>query len=780
MLAMCAAFLLAAMTPTDVDFNFGWSLEANGRTETVDLPHDFLINVPWDKSASAGRGFKPVAEGVYRKTFTAPEEWKGNRVLLDFAGVQSVCDVSVNGKALASFEYGYLGFEVDLAPALKWGGVNTIEVKCATGSRNGARWYTGCGICRRVSLKVRGPIAFERHGLYVSTPVAEKECAVARLVADVLGWTARTNGSLVVRARVFDPKGVAVAKVERPVGYDKRRVAEILLPDVTLPAPQLWSLETPRLYRAECELVQEGRVVDRIVRRFGVRQIAYSPEFGFRLNGEKVFLKGMSNHQDLGALGVASFSRAWRRQIAVMKAFGYNAIRCSHNPYPEELLDACDEMGLLVVDELVDKWRGIFIGRRPFAEQAPALVKEWVRRDRSHPCVILWSLGNETQHAEYCLPFEYGDWGVTEYRVLDALVKRWDATRPTTVAMFPSRAGGVYRNDGRDWATNPEPPELSRVTEVASFNYVFENYAEYVRRYPQLIVFQSEAACAALATPFFTMDLARMVGCSYWGAISYWGESDGWPKKGWNYSFFDRTLDPFPQAYLLRGAFDESVPCVRIGVRTGKEIRVQWNDVDVGRRRLASHWNFPAGPRGVDVFFNTDEVELFLNGRSLGARRNDRANPKARNHADWPSVDYAPGTLLAVARSAGREIARHELKTAGRPVRLVLEEEFPGDWKADGHDLKYIRLQAVDAAGVPVPDAADEVSVSLAGGASLVALDDGDSYTDRLFNISSKRLFHGRLLAILRADRTPGTVRFTATAPFGSAERDLVKGPQQP
>lgn len=746
--------------------NAGWSRTVGSETRTVDLPDDFRINLPWDARGSQYRGFKPETSGVYRKSFWTDSRWKGRRVFLELDGVQDVCDVFCNGKKVGNWEYGSLGFEIDLTDILVRDRENEIEVRCQTGVGGIARWYTGCGITRGAKLVVRNALAFRRHGLSVTTPVAEKDRASVEIGAEIVGWEAVTSGVAVVEAKVFAPDGREIGWTRADVGFVKGAFAEVALPSVELEEPTLWQLDNPQLYRVVASVSRDGAVTDTVERRFGIRKIEFSKDFGFRLNGCKVFLKGMSNHQHLGALGEASFPRAWKRQLLLMKEFGYNTLRCSHNPYPEEVLELCDVMGILVVDELTDKWRGCWAGRKPFIELAPKLVREWVCRGRGHPCVILWSVGNETQHYERCLPFEDGNHGITEYRFLDALVKRWDATRPTTVAMFPARAKEITR---RDPGFNEKviPPELSCVTEVASYNYVPCDYAAYQAYDPNLIVFQSEAAVNAMTEAYYAMDEATMVGISYWGAIEYWGESDGWPKKGWNYSFFRRTLDPHPQAWLVRSAFrsaDEE-PLVRLGVKIRATEVVSWNDVDVGSMRLASGWNFAPGERQcVYAFSNGDQVELFLNGRSLGTKWNEIANPGRRNLFIWENVAFEPGTLEAVARNGGREIARHRLETTGPAIGIRLEAENADDWRADGLDLLYVRIYAVDAQGRRGQDAQGEVRVSVSGAATLLAVDDGNAYSDMMFDKGVANLHAGMALAIVRSTKAADTVTLAVDA----------------
>ena len=521
--------------------------------------------------------------------------------------------------------------------------------------------------------------------------------------------------------------------------------------------------------------MKEGKVIDNVTKRFGIRTLEFSSEFGFKLNGKKIFLKGISNHHDLGAVGAAAYDAAIERQFIQMKKFGYNHIRCSHNPYSESFYELADKHGILVVDELIDKWSDdrYWGGREPFSNLWYGLITEWVKRDRNHPSIILWSLGNELQHYDDLAGFPTSDWGVTTYRIFDVLVKRYDTTRKTTVAMFPSRKGAIYKQDS-DFNTYILPPELAEVTEVASFNYRYNDYSEYLKAIPKMIVYQSEATTNELVAPYFGMDHERMVGLAYWGAIEYWGESNGWPKKGWNYSFFSHTMEPYPQAYLIKSAFMDE-PLVRIGIVDNKESH-EWNDVLVGHLELSDHWNRePGSKKNIFTYTNAEEVELLLNGRSLGIKRNPSENYKRRNIIYWPDVPYEAGKLIAIARIKGKEVARHSTETVGEPVALKFAAEKPDNWKADGLDLQYIKVYAVDHKGRHVAIATNEVTFEIEGNARLIAVDNGDHYTDELFSGNKKKMHRGFVMAILRASRTSGKVVIKASANgLKSAQQILV------
>ena len=731
----------------------------------LDLPHDFQMEQPWEESAGGARGFKAMETGWYRKTFKADDAWQGKRVLLDFEGIMLIGDVWLNGQPVGRTDYGYLGFEADVTKLLKRDADNVVAVRASTGKKGGSRWYTGGGLFRDVHLLLKDSVAIARHGVYITTPRITEQSADVQVQVEVEGGRRQRMG-IEINTKIFAPDGRQVAETRLPaLGKNNLRTVEVPLPVATVEHPQLWSCETPNLYTAQVSLLRDGRLLDSVTETFGIRTLEFSPEFGFKLNGKKLFLKGVSNHHDLGAVGAAAYETSIERQFVQMKAFGYNHIRCSHNPYSEAFLRLADKHGILVVDELIDKWsdNSYWGGREPFTSIWYRLIPEWVKRDRNHPSVILWSLGNELQTREDLCGFPTGDWGVTTYRIFDLLLKRYDSTRKTTVAMFPARRGAVGKNDP-DFNIHILPPELATVTEVSSFNYRYKNYGDYLKAAPHMTVYQSEATTNELAAPFFGMDRERMVGLAYWGAIEYWGESNGWPKKGWNYSYFSHTLEPFPQAYLIKSAFSDD-PLVRIGVLDSKE-SIEWNDVTVGHLSLSSHWNRAEGSRqSLFTFTNADEVELLLNGKSVGVQKNPRDNYERRNMIYWKDVPYEQGTLLAIARTNGKEVARHALQTTGKAVALKMVAETPDTWKADGMDLQYIKVYAVDSKGRHVPTAAAaEVTFELTGDARILAVDNGDHYTDELFGGNRKKMHQGFVMTILRAGQTGGKVTVKASA----------------
>lgn len=703
-------------------FNFNWKFqlvtEENKNADfaspslddsswrVLDLPHDFQFEQPWTEAGGGARGFKPMCEGWYRKTFQADQLWKGKRVVMDFGGIIYLGDVYLNGHKIASTDYGYVGIEADLTPYLHFDKENVVAVYASTGPKKGSRWYTGGGLFRDVYLQVQNPTHIARHGIYITTPEVALDEAIVAIQVEVDGWQ---KHEVLVRTTVRNPEGKVVGSTQNTMpAHTHQACIELKLPAITLKDPQLWSYNTPQLYSADVVVVADGMVVDSITEQFGVRKLEFSPEFGFKLNGEKIFQQGNANHHDLGALGAASYDRAIERMMLQLKAFGYNTIRCSHNPYSDSFARIADRVGMLIVDELTDKWsdNDYWGGRRPFTQIWSDLIIEWIKRDRNRPSIILWSLGNELQIREGWAGFGgINDWGITTYRIFNQLVKRFDDSRLTTVAMFPARAGAITHHD-KDFDSYLVPPELACATEVASFNYQSDKYAAYLQHKPALILFQSEAETNKLLEPFYNMDRKRTVGIAYWGSVEYWGESNKWPKKGWNYSFFDHTMHPYPQAYLIKSAFMPEVPEVHIGVvdAAGAE-SVSWNDVIVGRMALNERWNYePGSKQSLFTYTNAHSVELLVNGKSIGTQQNDTTKINLRNMIYWKDVPYSNGgSLEAIARDKnGNEVARHRIESAGKAVALKIEAETPTDWKADGMDLQYINVTAVDKKGRPV------------------------------------------------------------------------------
>lgn len=760
-LALAAGlFLSSAADAREISDIRKWEFrfDADSTWREVTIPHDFQMDLPWEKEAGEARGFKRCETGWYRCYLDYNPAWDGKKVYLDFEGIAMQGDIYLNGKVLGEIDYGYLGAEFDMGSRLLKDQPNEILVKAYTGDSDGSRWYTGGGLYRPVHVMVKDSISIARHGLYITTPEVTREKASVRIQVALEGYTNKNLG-MDLLAKVYGPDGNVLGEVSCAApDRNKLDIIETVLPEFTVENPRLWSCEEPNLYRVEVQLCKDGQIIDSVSDRFGIRTIEFDKEFGFKLNGEKVFLKGISNHHDLGALGAAAYEGALERIMKMLKEFGYNHIRCSHNPYSEDLYRLADEYGILVVDELYDKWKTdggqYWIGHYPFTESWFRHESEWMKRDRNHPCIIMWSFGNETQVDEAWTGFpDTHDWGVTTYYVMKAFGQRFDNTRPFTVAQFPARKGSIQRDDERFY-TQVWAPDLACVTDVASINYRYDEYDKYLEHDPDLNIYQSEASTNGLAAPFFGMDEDKMVGLAYWGAIEYWGESNGWPKKGWNYSFFNSALEPYPQAYLIKSAFVDE-PIVHIAVSRGKGEQVMWNDIISGRTNMDENWNLEPGSKvGLLVFSNAEEVELIVNGKSLGTKQNNLDDRTERNIFRWSAVDYGKGgSVVAIARNGGKEVARHRIETTGKAVALkAVREDVRGE-------LEFVRFYAVDSRGRIVRNAEPQVSFSLSeGDAELVAIDNQDHYSNELFNVNPKTMKNGFVMAIVRKGSAPVTL----------------------
>lgn len=778
----------AAAVRDTISINCGWQFHrgdvkniselksTQGEDDVVNLPHDFLIGQDWvapdaserPDNSDAGsnvrsrlspRGFKEMGIGWYRYELTPKAEWKGKRIVLDFQGIMLVGDVYLNGKRIGGTDYGYLGFDIDLSKLLKWGQVNEIIVKADTGKPNNSRWYTGGGLFRDVNLIVTDKnLYFPRHPLFIRT-VNNKEIKIR---ANILNLQKTKKPQIPVEVKILNAEGKVVTQQKSDLHFNaKWRDREYELPSISLEDAKLWSPDTPYLYTAEVTLYDnEGNVADQIREPFGIRTIEMNPEKGLLVNGKKVLLKGYANHHTLGALGAAAYPRAIEKRLKQMKEFGMNHIRTSHNPYSEDFLKFCDKYGILVVDELYDKWLTQYAGGRVDWESLwQKDIPEWVKRDRNHPSVILWSLGNELQQYSN-LPFN--DWGVTAYKLQKELLHRYDDTRLTTVAMHPR-----YRN----LETDSIPADLAVATEVNSYNYRYMYFPGDMKRYPEKTFYQSEASVAAMGPNFYEMDRDKVLGLAYWGAIDYLGESMGWPIKGWNQGVFDLSLQPKPDAYFVKSMFSEE-PVVHIGIIEKSGGNIQWNGINVSAGKLSENWNREVGEQvSLYTYTNGDEVELFLNGKSLGVKKNSN-DPKLRARIKWDNIAYAPGILQAVARKNGKIVARHQVETTGEAVALKLIPDME-TWHADGKDLMHVRVYAVDKKGrrvLNVKDAKafDKLTFTVKGDANIVAVDNGNIASDELHigktqleKSIQRHLFQGSALVILRASDKPGKIELS-------------------
>lgn len=752
-------------------FDFGWRFVSGDvagaeRPEfddapwrPIDLPHDFSIEGPFDQHAKGGKpnGFRPLGIGWYRKSFTTPPGLEGKRVWLEFDGVYRAPKVWLNGVLVAEKLNGYVGFVCDLTPHLKPAGqTNVVAVRADNSLPETSRWYTGGGICRHVWLHVVGEIHTVLDGICVTTPKITDDEAWVQVQTEVQNESL-ANRWTTLRKEIFDPAGksVAVAKSVVPIRPGETFTIRRQL---TVPAPHRWNLQQPALYRLVSRVLVDDRETDARETTFGIRDIRITPD-GLFLNGRREFLKGFCIHHDLGCLGAAAFDRAIERRLLTMKEIGCNAVRLAHNPHSPAVLDLCDRLGMLVYDEAFDIRNRQFYGSDDAFRANWAADLEWfLRRDRNHPSVFIWSIGNEGTDI-----FRAPDYGVNQSAAMADLVRRVEPTRPVTQALFPMRWDGHRQGIAKqfpNWTSDP-PHQVAFHMDVMSANYMEKYFAEDRLKYPQLSYISSESTTGQNGRPAWKdLDREHAVGLFYWGGVAYLGESHWWPIKSWMSGFVDLTGFRRPSSWDVQSFFSDR-PMVRLVIDRPESTRI-WNEVKVSQSHLLSHWSFPPSQKvKVEAYTNAVEVELFLNGRSLGVKKLD-APPGLASRLIW-DVPFAPGTIVGVARVGGKDVARHELKSAEAPQAIRLTSDR-STLQADGQDLAHITVDVVDESGTLVPDASHLVKFVVAGPGTNAGVDNGDPASDELFQADRRSVFQGRALLVVRSGRQPGEISVTATA----------------
>ena len=740
-----------------LDLPHDWSIE-DLPVPTSGAPSSRVVSGPFDSEAPGGinSGFTVGGTGWYRKHFTVPEVWQGKVVMVQFDGVYMNADVWINGRQLGNHPYGYTSFGFELSPYLRFGGQeNVLAVRVKNEGLN-SRWYSGSGIYRHVWLNASDPIHLAQWGVSVSTPVATRTTASVRIQTTVENTTGQ-RADVTLVTTLLDPESRVVATRTLDSRLSER-TPSTLEQTLKVPNPRLWSPESPALYRVVCELRRAGGAGDRSETVFGIRSIRFDPEQGFFLNDRNLKLKGGCVHANNGPLGAAAFDRAEERRVELLKAAGFNALRCAHNPPSPAFLEACDRLGMFVIDEAFDAWT---LPHAPLKEDYCLYFKDWwqrdlesmIRRDRNHPSVILWSIGNQiTDSAQ--------DSGAQTARQLAACVRSLDPTRPVM-------SNVIQRS--RDWR---DSDPFFAALDVAGYSYARAHYDEDHQRLPNRIIFSSEInPGSSFENWMAVLDRDFVCGNFEWTAFEYMGEVGlGW----WSYGHSAAELFPWtvnyssdldlcgfkrPRSYYRDALWKEGnslAAFVRCPVPSfpgpGKS-RWGWDDVKAS-------WTWPeweGKPLQVDVYSNCERVQLRLNGQDLGTRPTSRAT---EFKAAW-QVPYEAGTLTAVGYTGDRETARWELRTAGAPARLRLTADRT-TVKADGQDLCYVTVEVVDANGLRHPDAERLVQFSTTGEGTLLAV--GDSKPTRLesFRQPRRTTYEGRCLAILRASRVPGTITLTA------------------
>ena len=724
---------------------------------TLDVPHDWSIAGPFDPNNTTGGagGFLPSGVGWYRKHFSVGSLGEGRRVFVEFDGVMANSDVWINGVHLGHRPYGYVGFAYELTAQLVPGpAANVLSVRVDDSGQPASRWYTGAGIYRHVRLVVVNPVHIERDSTFVTVPEISEGRAVVHVRTTVVNKSG-VPAPVSLRVSLTGPRGDAAGEGGLP-SPSTREIpaggAADLDADIVVSNPVRWDVENPALYRASVRVESGGRVLDDSAVAFGIREARFDAATGFWLNGRNLKMKGVCVHGDGSAFGAAVPLGVWERRLAALGSLGVNAIRTAHNPPDPGFLDLCDRMGFLVMDEMFDCWT---VAKNPydyhlyFNEWSETDARDTVRRDRNHPSIVLWSAGNEihdTPQAEL------------SKRILADLVRVFhenDPSRPVTQALFRPNVSHDY-DDG-----------MADLLDVIGTNYRnSELLAAHAARPDRKIV--GTEMGQTLEVWRFLRDNPPLSGQFLWVGIDYLGESPRWPFIGGGgdqSGLLDRTGSPRPAAYQ-RQSWWSAGPMVHIARRVAPDAAPP-ADPGYGnppRRRapvLFSDWTpAPAAPldEQVEVYSNAEQVELFLNGRSLGSRACDPGGAPSL----W-QVPFEAGSLRAVGLVGGNAVASHELRTAGPPARIALEAESrelaPG-W--DNTD--FVRATVVDSQGVRVPGATALVAFHADGPGVIAAVDSSDNSSHEPFQAEQRRAYQGRCYAILRATEPGGTISLSASA----------------
>jgi beta-galactosidase len=748
-----------------LDVPHDWSIEdlPAADASAPELPATNRVG-PFDRNQSKGAastGYVVGGTGWYRKHFTLASADAKKLVTVRFDGVYMNADFWINGHLLGNHPYGYTSFEFDLTPYLKPAGKeNVLAVRVRNDGKN-SRWYSGSGIYRHTWLTVTAPIYMPTWGVFVTTPEVSKEKAVVKITSEVRNASA-AEADVVVSARVLDAKGKTVKTTESKLhlpANETRPVEQTL----EVSSPKLWSLDAPELYSAEVEIVAARKMVDAVSTPFGIRKIEIDAERGFRLNGEMLKLKGGCVHHDNGPLGSAAIDRAEERRVELLKTSGYNAIRTSHNPPSPAFLDACDRLGMLVVDEAFDCWDR---GKNPqdyhlyFKDWSDRDIASMVRRDRNHPSVVIWSIGNE-------IPEQFGTNG-TAKRLREAVLSH-DSTHPITQAIC-NDWGQVTRN----WDTLSDP--AFQYLDVAGYNYLPNHYESDHARHPERVIMGTESYPKDFFDYWALVEKhPYVIGDFTWTAMDYLGES------GIGHSVTGSGRDPFFMSWPWFNAW-----CGDIDICGFKKPQSFYRDVVWGRSQIemavhapipegqrervsgwgwpdeAQSWNWPGQegrPLQVAVYSRCDTVRLELNGKVIGEKPVSAATKLTAKF----DVPYAPGELRAIGLVNGKAVANTVLKTSGAPKKLKLIADRE-KIRADRNDLSYVTVEVVDAAGQRVPDAEIPVRFSVTGAGELAAQGSSSPNTLASFHAPSRQTFEGRCLAILRPNGSRGKIRLRAEA----------------
>jgi beta-galactosidase len=736
----------------------------------VDLPHDWSIELerdPDEPSGSAG-GYFPTGVGWYHKGLSVPEEWRGRSLIVEFEGVYMNAEVWLDEHFLGRHPYGYTGFSFDVTEHLEAGCDHVLRVLVDNASQPNSRWYSGSGIYRHVWLWLGSPVHIPPEGISVVTPEISATEAVVRVDTTVVARTG-DRSQVTVRWRVVGPGGEPVGRAEQTATVPTAGSGNYRQ-ELSVSRPELWSPDAPRLYRLETELRADGELVDTAVTTFGIRSLELDADRGFRLNGEAVELRGGCVHHDNGPLGAASFDRAEERKVELLKANGFNAVRCAHNPPAPAFLDACDRLGMLVIEEAFDCWRN---GKNR-ADYHIAFDDWWRRdldamviRDRNHPCVIFWSIGNEV--VERGRPE-----GAELARVLADHVRAVDPTRPVTAGVNGGHGAWEWRQlDG-----------FFAALDVCGYNYAASEYRRDRERVRGRIVYGSESMAGDAFEHWTSVcELDHVIGDFVWTALDYLGEAgigrvhrDGdagalcgdYPWHQANCGDLDLCGFKRPQSFYRDVLWGRGRPLhILVHPPGADQSTTAWGWPDVQASWTWPDWEGRRRPLRVDVYSACESVELFLDTESLGAIVPER-------FVATFEVPYRPGTLRATGSTGGVEVTSCELSTVGaaRGLRLTSDR---GEIGCDPDDLSFVTVEVVDAQGLVHPAAEHPISFTVEGAGMLAAVGNGDPRSAEPYVGNRRRAHRGRCLAVLRSRGERGELRLRAEADGLAAAETVVE-----
>ena len=778
----------ADKNPAAPDFNDkGW--------RTLDLPHDWAIEGDFNEHnpSGTGGGALPGGIGWYRKSFKISGQQNDYVFSIEFDGVYMNSSVYINGHLLGTRPYGYISFSYDLTPYLNWDGDNVIAVKVDNSDQPNSRWYSGCGIYRDVRIVKTRSVHVDQWGTYITTEIND-QYTVANI--DVTIENDRPDPvEITVYSAILDAnrKGVSMM-VDNMVA---QKGTNTIQQKVYMTEPHLWSLDDPYMYTMLTEIRLNGKTIDTYSTPFGIRTIEFRADSGFFLNGEHVRINGVCNHHDLGCLGAATNERAIERQLQILKEMGCNGIRCSHNPPSPILLDLCDRMGFLVMDEAFDMWR-----RRKTERDYARFFDEWyerdltdlVVRDRNHPSIVLWSIGNEVLeqwsdakadtlsleqanlilnmgHSEDQLAQE-GEMSVNSLITarLAEIIKKLDSTRPVTAGCNePSPGNHLFRSGAID---------------VIGYNYHNQNVPAVPRLFPGKPFIITESVSALMTRGFYEMPSGQMMtrpvrwdrpyfnetfSCSaYDNVATPWGShheenliflnSQPFVAGQYIWTGFDYIGEPTPYGWPARSSYFGIVDLAGFPKDIYYLYQSEWTDTPV--LHLFPHWNWEPGEQ-IDMwcyYNNADEVELFINGKSQGTRTKDAQHL----HVVW-NLTFEPGTVKVVARKNGVETASREIHTAGEPAQIRLTPDR-STIKSNGTDLSFVTVEILDKDGNLCPNADNLVQFEISGNGFIAGVDNGSPISLERFKDSKRKVFYGKCLVVLQNNGKKGTIKLDAVS----------------